>query len=167
LAGNTPTAAEAYNGGTIGKVYKNTTHHLTDGGGSYIIKPVSIDIKEISGCSYSPFNLMYIEKDDEYEKILNKGKVGDSRSSSVNYNSANVNIGWYTHGDNGSDIYGDAISDRKSNPISLENFTIADGADYVDYYNLIKDRPCAFIFNEDPRFYHAEPNRGLTSPPIK
>lgn len=34
------------------------------------------------------------------------------------------------------------------------------------YYETFKDYPYSLIHGEDPRFENAEPNRGITSPPI-
>lgn len=48
----------------------------------------------------------------------------------------------------------------------IENFSEDDGDKMNIYYETFKDYPYSLIHGEDPRFENAEPNRGITSPPI-
>lgn len=50
---------------------------------------------------------------------------------------------------------------------NVENFTEADGGKMTMYYETYKDNPYSLLHGEDPRFENAEPNRGITSPPIE
>lgn len=70
--------------------------------------------------------------------------------------------GWLT-GNSREKLYGYNFVDFKD---KIENFTENDGTKMKTYYTTYNGYPYSLRHGEDPRFENAEPNRGITSPPI-
>lgn len=147
LSNSTPTSlySEPSSSEGVVRIQMNKVIHHTDEKGNYIIKPISVNYEKNKGASYCPYNLIHFgNESDTTAKIFGWG-------SSLNQSSSNED-------NENTDLDDD-------NPDKYSSFTTADGDLMSDYFNSIKGYNYSLRFNEDPRFVHNEPNRGVSSPP--
>lgn len=120
---------------------KGWVYTKTDASGNYSITDIPITLKVENGKTFVPTLVMQqMQEKDEKNQVT--WLTGNSRPKlHETYNFVD---------------FKDAI----------ENFTEDDGNKMNIYYKTFKDYPYSLIHGEDPRFENAEPNRGITSPPI-
>lgn len=112
----------------------------TDGSGNYSITDIPITLKVENGKTFVPTLVMQQTGEGAW-------KTGNSRPIlNENYKDYDTFI-----------KFKDAI----------ENFSEDNGFEMNIYYDTYKNYPYSLIHGEDPRFENAEPNRGITSPPIE